>query len=89
MDRKVIDILRGKIALKARCELETDAERQAVWDALDMQDARKPVLKLHENRVQGEQEEYYCPRCNEWITWDFRWKWCAECGQKLDWSGVK
>lgn len=54
--------------------------------ALEKQIPKKPVMQLHENRVPGEQEEYYCPTCGEWITWDWKWKCCAFCGQKIDWS---
>lgn len=54
--------------------------------ALDLQVPKKPVLKLHENRVPGDQEEYYCPTCDEWLSWSCQptFKYCYECGQKLD-----
>lgn len=57
--------------------------------AVEKQIKKKPKLVLHENRVPGEQEEYYCPYCGAWITWDFKWKWCAECGQSISWSEVE
>lgn len=32
---EVLNIIKGKIGLKAECILETDEERQLVWDALE------------------------------------------------------
>lgn len=55
-------------------------------DALKKQVPMRPVLKLHTNRVPDQQKEWYCPNCDEWITWDWRWKYCAYCGQKIDWN---
>lgn len=65
---------------------EDDCEMKVSVKAIEKQIPKKPKIKLHTNRVPKEQEEYYCPCCDEWITWDFKWKWCAECGQHLDWS---
>lgn len=66
-------------------EKPLDAIRIAI-KAIEKHIPKKPVMQLHENRVPGEQEEYYCPTCGEWITWDWKWKCCAFCGQKIDWS---
>lgn len=60
-----------------------------VCEAAKKQIPKKPILKLHKNRVPGEQEEYYCPYCDEWITWDYKWKFCAECGQAIKWQEDK
>lgn len=57
-----------------------------IEEALKKQVPMKPVLKLHTNRVPDQQKEWYCPNCDEWITWDWRWKCCAYCGQKIDWN---
>lgn len=58
--------------------------------ALDKATQKKPTLKLHTNRVPGEQEEYYCPCCGEWLAWKtMHFKHCPECGQAIDWSEVE
>lgn len=54
----------------------------AVKEALGKQIPKRPIM-IHED----DQEEYYCPACDEWLTWDgFKPKHCMECGQAIDWS---
>lgn len=56
-------------------------------ESLEKQVPMRPVLKLHTNRVPEEQKEYYCPTCDEWLTWNgTEPKHCEECGQAIDWS---
>lgn len=86
---EALKTLKEQIDERGEMYFGTDGDREigkAAVEALEKQIPKKPVLKLHENRVPGEQEEYYCPNCGEWVSWDFEWEWCAMCGQHLDWS---
>ena len=56
---------------------------------------KKPKEQLIDNYCKGipgdppnENEPYYfCPSCNEWVGDDgFKYKYCQNCGQALDWS---
>lgn len=61
--------------------------RDFAIESIEKQIPKKPVLKLHDNRVEEEQKEYYCPVCGEWLTWEItHFKHCYECGQAIDWS---
>lgn len=62
---------------------------QCIDHALEKQIPKKPTLKKHTNRVPDEQDEYYCPNCDEWFAWHWKFKYCACCGQAIDWSEVE
>lgn len=57
--------------------------------------ARKPVVRTEVYRKYGftyvEYKPCYCPRCNHVLNAgpNFQPKYCSECGQKIDFSGVK
>ena len=57
--------------------------------------ARKPVVRREVYRKYGftyvEHKPCYCPRCNHVLNAgpNFQPKYCSECGQKIDFSGVK
>lgn len=57
--------------------------------------ARKPVVRTEVYRKYGftyvEHKPCYCPRCNHVLNAgpNFQPKYCSECGQKIDFSGVK
>lgn len=99
---EIVKQILGKISFKANYILETDAERQIVFDAVEMQIPVKPILKDHDH------EEYFsksvhCGNCGESIgsysygrSWCDQSKarfikshgWCNACGKKIDWSEV-
>lgn len=40
--------------------------------------------------INTEDEYYVCPVCNSHISdyYDYKDKFCSECGQRLDWKGL-
>lgn len=85
--------IKGKIGLRARCELETDEERQIVWNALEKQIPKEPI-NIIEKRING-RRTYMCPSCKnvlvdineQGVQWGHESIYCESCGQALDWSG--
>ena len=77
--------IKGKIGLQADCVLESDQERQVVWEALEKQIPEKP------KEIMRIKEECYangrCTKCDTFVTIFMRY--CDRCGQKLDWSEEK
>lgn len=57
--------------------------------------AKKPVSKTEEYLKYGfvitRYVCYYCPKCGKVLNAgpDFQPKYCSQCGQKIDFSGVK
>lgn len=56
--------------------------------------AKKIILKIEESR---EYEDYICPNCKDILQQRrkgataitiFKFKYCYNCGQKLDWSDI-
>ena len=68
---KVMNIIRGKIGLKDVCKLETDEERQVVWDAIDKQTPQKPIVRNY--------KDWSGCKCGMKIYEEFRY--CPYCGQ--------
>ena len=66
---KVMNIIRGKIGLKDVCKLETDEERQVVWDAIDKQIPKRAI-------------DYVCPICGHDMGFDEK-HYCSNCGQRI------
>lgn len=57
--------------------------------------ARKPIARkityLKFGFVITERENHYCPRCNRVLNAgpNYQPKYCDQCGQKLNFSGIK
>ena len=45
---------------------------------LEKQTPKKPEIDIWEKTI--------CPNCGEWVGWDYKSKYCCDCGQALDWS---
>lgn len=62
-------------------------------EALEKQISKKPVIKIHDNRIPSEQNQPYCPNCDEYLGWlgwqGYEEKYCDNCGQAIDWSEVE
>lgn len=58
-------------------------------------DARKPTIAVKTYLKYGfvvtEHQFFYCPNCNRSLTAgpNYQPNYCEECGQKLDFSGIK
>lgn len=63
-----------------------------VWSNMEIKKRpKKPLVKKEcfSRAKNGKQDfviMYFCPNCTEKLRADF--KYCYECGQKLDWSEV-
>lgn len=59
-------------------------------EALNKQMPMKPKTEIYENRVPSEQEVKVCPCCGDtWNEYEFKLKYCWECGQAIDWSDIE
>lgn len=58
--------------------------REALDLAMDVLENRIPqkVAVKSIEVFNGEEDEYYCPRC-DWVAREY---YCPNCGQKLDWK---
>lgn len=74
-------------ALRSQSDKEWHEYLDGVIGTLEKQIPKKPTIKIHDNRVPHEQEQPYCPNCDEWIGWQgCDMKHCDNCGQALDWG---
>lgn len=64
------------------CETDTESKAKAIVEALEKQILKKPkkILRAFEYRF-GD-----CPNCNK--SSDVNYKYCKNCGQKLEWNEV-
>ncbi len=53
--------------------------------------SEKPYVVDEDSKQYGVEYEFYCPVCDKRIddVYYDRYKYCPECGQKLDWSDVE
>lgn len=69
----------------------------------DSTEGMKPIEKYKVNSlgIECPDAHYVCPKCGEWVggytaygsgenEWGYeRYKFCRECGKKIDWGGIK
>lgn len=61
----------------------------AVLSAIEKQIPRRPLIILHTNRIQSEQEVTYCPCCEHIFGIRPEHNYCWYCGQCIDWTEEK
>lgn len=72
-------------------EVETEEDYKILLERLEKQNAKKLVFNV-ENTLENGTLCFYCPRCGTLLFGQdirSRRNYCFECGQKLDWSGIK
>ena len=63
-------------------ELEFDFDRAI--NALEKQMPKKP--KMRHLKPYDSYNDGWCPNCEAYVNEDSEYKYCPNCGQKLDWS---
>lgn len=72
----------GILMSSGRCSLEMAEAQKMAIEALEKQMPKKPI------EIDKWGEYYKCPICDKYAVDNFgcKYKFCRECGQKLDWQ---
>lgn len=75
----------------------TDEEREAARDAIDAVQKQIPKKIIFNSEKDREYEDYICPNCKDILQQKrkgatritiYKYKFCHNCGQMLDWSEI-
>lgn len=82
------DLFMNKIA---ESDFFSAAEKGKIWEAIEEEPGEdvKPVVPAHwiERRANNGNMHYVCSHCGKEVSYPYakkRWKYCIECGAKMD-----